>query len=56
MDKRRSRLHLIAAALLCVVVALPACSSPQGTRLSTAPAERLDLRLKFTYFRTPQGK
>jgi hypothetical protein len=55
MDKRRSRLCLIAA-LLCAVVVLVACNSPQGTHLSTAPAERLDLRLKFTYFRTPPGQ
>jgi hypothetical protein len=53
MDKRRSRLI---ASVLCTVVVLLACSSPLGTHLSTAPAERLNLQLNFTYFRAPLGQ
>ncbi|HEY7093696.1 MAG TPA: hypothetical protein VH393_10975 [Ktedonobacterales bacterium] len=55
MDKRHSYLRLIVAAF-CAVVALLACSSPQVTHLSTAPAEQLSLRLSFTNLLTPAAE
>jgi hypothetical protein len=51
MDTRRTRLRLIAA-VFCAVIALLACSGPQVTHLSTAPAEQLRLRLSFTHLLT----
>jgi hypothetical protein len=52
MDKHQSLFRPIVAAF-CVVIALLACSSPQVTHLSTAPAEQLSLRLSFTNLLTP---
>jgi hypothetical protein len=51
MDERRSRLRLIAA-VLCMVIAFLACSGPQLTHLSTAPAERLRLEARFEHLLT----
>ena len=55
MDERRSRLRLIAA-VLCVVIALLACSGPQVTHLSTAPAEQLRLEARFEHLLTPAAQ
>jgi hypothetical protein len=55
MDKRQSFFRPIVAAF-CVVIALLACSSPQVTHLSTAPAEQLSLRLSFTNLLTPAAE
>jgi hypothetical protein len=51
MDKRHSYFRPIAAAF-CAVVALLACSSPEVTHLSTAPAEQLRLDLRFSQLLT----
>jgi hypothetical protein len=52
VDERRSRLRLIAAAL-SLMIALLACSGPQVTHISTAPAEQLRLELRFEHLLTP---
>jgi hypothetical protein len=52
MDMRHSRLRLIAA-VLCVMIAFLACSGPQVTHLSTAPAEQLRLEARFEHLLTP---
>lgn len=55
MDERRSRLRLIAA-VLCVMIAFLACSGPQLTHLSTAPAEQLRLDVRFEHLLTPAAQ
>lgn len=55
MDARRLRLRLIAA-VICAMIALLACSSPQVTSLSTAPAGQLRLMLSFTHLLTPAAQ
>jgi hypothetical protein len=55
MHERRSHLRLIAA-VLCLVISLLACSGPQMTRLSTAPAEQLRLNVSFEHLLTPAAQ
>lgn len=52
MNARRSH-HRLTAAVLCMVIALLACSGPQVTHLSTAPAEQLRLEARFEHLLTP---